>query len=80
MKHPSAYTTIPFEGYHVMIVDSGTKVKDERSGEELEVTDTSIARKGTLIWCTQASFDQLRALNDATKIEDGILAYLDRQR
>lgn len=61
MKHPLEYPTTPFNGLHVMVVDAGTRVKDERSGEEVEITDTSAARKGSVIYCTQAIFDALKA-------------------
>lgn len=60
VKHPSEYTTEPFLGFHVMVVDSGTKVTDERSGEEVVITDESFARKGSVIFCTQNMFDRMK--------------------
>lgn len=61
MKHPSEYPVTAFGGIHVMVVDAGTVVKDERSGEEIEITDRTSASKGALLYCTQAVFDALKA-------------------
>lgn len=61
MKHPSEYEATPFNGMHVMVVDAGTKVTDERSGQTIEITDSTSAAKGALLYCTQAVFDALKA-------------------
>ncbi len=61
MKHPSEYRTIPFNGVHVMVVDAGTVIKDERTGDEVTVTDKVIARKGSVFYVTQPYFDALKA-------------------
>jgi len=52
MRHPSEYTTVPFGAMHVMEVDAGTVIKDERSGEEITVDDNTVAVKGSVMWCT----------------------------
>lgn len=61
MLHPSKYSTVPFNGLHVMVVEAGTSVKDGRTGEEVIVDDKTAARKGSVIYCTQAIFDALKA-------------------
>jgi hypothetical protein len=61
MKHPSHYATTPFNGLHVMVVDAGTAITDERSGQTIVVDDRTAARKGTVLYCTQANFDALKA-------------------
>jgi hypothetical protein len=53
-------STISFCGAHVMVVSPGTVVRDERSGEEIVVDDTSAARKGSVVYCTQAVFEVLK--------------------
>jgi hypothetical protein len=45
---------------HVMVVDAGTVIKDERTGSEIEVTDSSWATKGGVIYCTRAIFEALK--------------------
>lgn len=57
----SPFSTAPFNGLHVMVVSAGTVVRDERSGEEIVVDDASAARKGSVLYCTQATFDALKA-------------------
>ena len=66
MKHPSEYTTVPFNGMHVMVVDAGTKITNERTGEEIVVDDNTIARKGSVIWCTKAVFEELKSKFEET--------------
>lgn len=61
MKHPSQYSTIPFNGLHVMFVDAGTVIKDQISGEEVTVTDTTCATKGSVVYVTKPVFDALKA-------------------
>lgn len=61
MKHPSEYTTVPFHGFKVMQVDPGTDIKDERSGETITVDDESSAVKGNIIFCTEKTFNALKA-------------------
>jgi hypothetical protein len=60
-KHPREYGIVNYDGYHIMVVDAGTKVTDERSGQEIEVTDLVSAKKGDVIFCTQDFFDFMRA-------------------
>jgi len=60
MKSPSEYTTTPLAGLQIMVVDAGTKIKDERTGEEVEITDETTACKGRLVWCTQNIYDSLK--------------------
>lgn len=57
MKHPSEYHTTPFLGLHVMVVDTGTVIKDERTGDELTVDDDNAVNKGSVIYCTQPTYD-----------------------
>ena len=54
-------STIPFAGVHVMVVDAGTKITDERSGDEVIIDDENCAAKGSVIYCTQKIFDALKA-------------------
>lgn len=61
MKHPSEYATVPFAGMHVMVVDAGTKITNERTGEEITVNDSTVASNGAVIYCTQAVFDDLKS-------------------
>ena len=44
-----------------MVVDAGTVIKDERSGEEVTVDDKTAARKGALVYCTKPVYDALKA-------------------
>lgn len=60
MRNPAEYTTTPWNGLHVMQVDAGTVIKDERSGEEITVTDDTAAFKGRVMFCTKKVFDRLR--------------------
>jgi hypothetical protein len=57
----SHYDTLPLGGFHVIVVEAGTTVTDERSGDEAVITDTSCCTKGDLLYCTQAVFDALKA-------------------
>lgn len=61
MRRPSKYSTVPFNGLHVMVVDAGTAITDERSGQTIIVDDSSAARKGEVLYCTQTIFDALKA-------------------
>lgn len=60
MKHPSEYATVPFTGMHVMVVDAGTVITDERTGEEITVNDSTVASNGAVIYCTQVVFEALK--------------------
>ena len=60
MTHPAFYKTVPFNGLQIMQVDPGTVVKDERSGEEVTVTDDTVAVKGRVMFCTKRIFDRLK--------------------
>lgn len=60
MRHPSEYTITPFLGMHVMQVDPGAVITDERTGMEATVEDDTFVTKGNVIFCTQKIFDKLR--------------------
>ena len=60
-KHPRDYGIVKYCGLHIMVVDAGTKVKDERSGQEIKVTDLVSVKKGNVIFCTQVFFDFLKS-------------------
>jgi hypothetical protein len=60
MQNPLRYQTTPLNGMHVMVVDDGTKITDERTGEEVIVTDASAAAKGNVIYCTKPVFEALK--------------------
>ena len=60
MTHPAFYTTEPFGSMHVMAVDPGTVIKDERSGESVTIDEQTFAVKGRVIWCTHTTADRLR--------------------
>lgn len=62
MKHPGVYTTVPYNGYHFMIVDSGTTISDERTGTEETVDYNCVVVKVRVIWCTQVVFDKIKAM------------------
>lgn len=61
MKHPSEYTTVPLLGVHVMPVDAGTTITDERTSEQITVDDETCAVKGSVIFCTQKTYDAIKA-------------------
>lgn len=46
-------------GVHFFIVEAGTKITDERSGQQVIVTDEVMCGKGNVLWVTH---------NTATKI------------
>lgn len=49
--------TIPFGAFHIMQVDPGSKVTDERTGQEIIVDDDTCAVKGRVIFCTKRAYD-----------------------
>lgn len=59
-RHPSEYSTTPLGAVHVMVVDAGTVITDERTGKQITVDDNSTAYKGSVVWCTQKIFDELK--------------------
>jgi hypothetical protein len=61
MRSPATYSATALGGVHVMVVDAGTAVRDERSGQVIVVDDATAARKGSVIYCTQKIFDELKA-------------------
>lgn len=61
MRSPADYFTVAFNGYHVMEVDPGTVVKDERTGDEITVNDETVAVKGRVMFCTKNIFESLKA-------------------
>jgi hypothetical protein len=60
MKHPSSYTTVSFLGLHIMVVEAGTKITNECSGETAIISDSEAAKKGSTIFCTQKVFDRMK--------------------
>lgn len=60
-KHPSEYATVPLGAMHVMQVDLGTVITDERSGQSVTVDDENSAVKGRVIFCTEKTFDTLKS-------------------
>ena len=60
MRSPSDYFTEAFGSMRVMEVDSGTVVKDERTGETIIVDDETAAVKGRVIFCTKKVFDKMK--------------------
>jgi hypothetical protein len=60
MRSPSEYFTEAFGAMHVMEVDPGTVITDERSGEKITVTDDTVAVKGRVMFCTKAVYDRLK--------------------
>lgn len=59
-KHPSEYFTEAFGSMHVMEVDAGTVVTDERTGDKITVNDETVAVKGRVMFCTKKVFDKLK--------------------
>ena len=59
--------TTSLDGLHFMVVESGTIIRDERSGEEAVITDTEAAKKGSVVYCTQAVFDSLKEKIDEVR-------------
>lgn len=60
MRSPSEYSTVPFSGCHIMEVDAGTVITDERSGEKITVDDSTVAMKGNVMFCTAKVFERLK--------------------
>ena len=60
MRSPSEYFAVAFKGFHVMDVDAGTVVTDERTGDKITVDDETVAVKGTVMFCTKRIFDRLK--------------------
>lgn len=60
MRSPSEYFTEAFGAMHLMKVDPGTVVKDERTGDEITVDDETVAVKGRVMFCTEKVFDKLK--------------------
>jgi hypothetical protein len=60
MRHPADYFTVAFNGYHVMEVDPGTVITDERTGDEITVDDETVAVKGRVMFCTNKVFERLK--------------------
>lgn len=52
-------------GVHFFIVEAGTQVTDERSGQQVIVTDEVMCGKGNVLWVTQDTATKILA-----KIED----------
>lgn len=67
MRHPSEYSTVPFGATRVMVVDAGTVIKDDRSGQEVTITDQTACSKGNVIFCTEATFEALKAHSDGER-------------
>jgi len=61
MKHPSEYTTALYGGIHVMEVDAGTVITDERTQTKITVDDETSAFKGNVMWCTARTVEKLKA-------------------
>jgi hypothetical protein len=61
MRHPSEYTTTPFGGLHIMQVDAGTVITDERTGERITVDDETAAKKGSVVYCTAKIYEAIKA-------------------
>lgn len=62
MRHPSEYVTFGLAGMHIMVVDAGTVVTDERSGQSATIDDQNAVAKGRLIYCTERTFEALKAV------------------
>lgn len=60
MRSPSEYFAVAFAGFHVMEVDAGTVVTDERTGDKITVDDETVAVKGRVMFCTKLVFDRLK--------------------
>ncbi len=65
VKHPSEYATVQLGGYHVMVVDPGTTIRDETSGREETVDDSGVVFKGPVIYCTDLMFNGLKRAIEA---------------
>lgn len=61
MTHPAFYQTVPFNGLHVMEVDPGTVVTDERTGQKITVDDETMAVKGSVCFVTKKVFEAIKA-------------------
>jgi hypothetical protein len=61
MRHPSEYYTVPLGAMHIMVVDAGTIITDERSGEKATIDDKTSAVKGRLLYCTERVFEAMKA-------------------
>ena len=65
MKHPSEYTTVPIGAFHVMVVDAGTTIRDEATGQDETVDDGAVIFKGAVIYCTDLMFAGLKRAIEA---------------
>ncbi len=54
------WMTTPLGTMHVMQVETGTSVKDERTGDEIIVDDNTCAIKGRVIFCTERVYENLK--------------------
>lgn len=59
MKHPKQYHTVPFNGYNVMVVNSGTEIAFGITEKKEVITDDNAVFKGTVMYCTQTVYDSL---------------------
>jgi hypothetical protein len=72
VRHPSEYTTVPLGSLHVMAVDVGTVITDERTGQKVTIDDNTHCRKGSVIFCTSKTFDALKtAASPAPEKDNG---------
>ncbi|UIY28746.1 hypothetical protein LZK73_18645 [Neorhizobium galegae] len=60
MRNPAEYSTVPWNGLHVMEVDPGTVITDERTGKKFTVSDDEAVFKGRVMFCTKRIFDRLK--------------------
>lgn len=60
MRPPILDEGFSFSGVNVMEVDSGTVIKDERTGKSETVTDDTVVFKGRAMFCTKPMVDRLK--------------------
>ena len=51
---------LPLGGVQLMVVEDGTTVTDERTGESVIITKTQSAMKDGVLWCTQELADAIK--------------------
>lgn len=50
-----------FDGIEIIVVEPGTVIKNEKTGEEYTVTGDNFVTDHGVIYCTKAYFDKLKA-------------------
>ncbi len=61
MSNPLLRDVMPFAGIDVIVVEAGTKIIDDRTGEEVVVDDKTAAGTHDKLYVTKTVWDALKA-------------------